>query len=280
MSEQLDALKDEVIENLDPKYELVYVDYRDRLTDDQVRALVRSDWDDLWESLSDWESESRETAAAEIAYEVTKAVIRGWEARDERDYDDLWDEFRFTPQYDAVMEAIKDRDDGEWLHQLCRQTPAVLMRSLIVDEDHGWSFQPLTPSEVIKAYVECAEPGTVLKRNKHNLDLVRGILNESSPEHSVLLGMIVYAVDVEAIYLLSYDTEYVDVINPHLYLGNPFAGSGWCDGPCKGTFRIKREDLRTDRDAFGYGWDEVAGVVTSYYEAEIRAVPGEKKETA
>jgi hypothetical protein len=120
----------------------------------------------------------------------------------------------------------------------------------------------------------CAEEGSVIKRNHHNLKVVKDTLLECSPEYSVLLGMIVYAADVGDLYDLG-DTEYVEVTDPYLYLGNPFAGTGWVgDEPLKGTIRIKRSDLTTDSGAFGYGWNDVTGGVTvSAYEATVTAVP-------
>ena len=268
----MEVLAAEVEKRLEKGYELVYVDYNDQLSTEQVAALARNDMEGLFTSrFEDFESESRHMSAMEISMEVAKEVIRDWEAEHDEDLGEVLDDWEASDERDDIIDTIKDRDTSNPLKELAHRTGRVLMRSIIVHEDDAWSRQQVKPTEVINAYVECAEEGTVFKRNKHNLQLVRGILNECSPEHSTLLGMIVYAVDVGDLYDLP-NCEYVDIINPHLYLGNPFMGDGFCDGPIDGIIRVKREDMRTDRDAFGYGWDEVAGVVTSYYDVEIKPV--------
>lgn len=273
MTAQLDALRDAIIANLDDTYELVYVDRGDELGDDQVAAIVRGDFEALWEMNWEWEADSRHAGARYEAEDEAKAIIREWERRDERDYDDLYDEFECSEQWDEVLDEIKWRDRSDPYRDLARSTGLVLCRTLIVGEDESWSFNAdLTPIEVMTDAGIAPTP--------HNHKAIKDALVECSPEYSVLMGSLIYALDVGDIYDLPGDSDAeIEIVNPHLWIGNPFAGSGYCtDEPLEATFRIKRSELQTDKDAWGYGWDEVAGVYTRAYEAEVR--PVEKKEQA
>jgi hypothetical protein len=258
-------LKAKMIELMDPEYDLIYVAYDDKFTDEQVAALVRGDWDTFWGSFEPWEGDARWQGVTYHMKDLGNDAQRALEAETGKDLAGLYDDFEHTDLWDEVRFVMEERESGDWIKSLASHTGRVLMRSIIVNEDDGWAFEKVTPTEVLKAYG--------LKRNKHNVALAREILRECSPEYSVLLGMIVYAVDVADVYNMPMDTEYVDIIDPFLYLGNPFAGSGYCDGPAKGTIRIERAQFQTDKDCFGYAWNEVAGVYTSAYEVEFKPVP-------
>jgi hypothetical protein len=80
-------------------------------------------------------------------------------------------------------------------------------------------------------------------------------------------------VDLEAVANLP-ACRMVELRNPHVWLGNPFAGSGWCSEEAfTGTLTVDRADLQTDDDAFGYSWNEVVGGTSpSDFSCEIAAV--------
>lgn len=259
-------LKAKMLELMDPAYDLIYVAYDDKLTDEQVASLMRGDWTTFWESFELFEGDSRWEGVKYHMGDLGKEAEKALEAETGKDLSGLYEDFEHSDAWDEVRFTMEERGSGDWIKELAGHTGKVLCRSIVVNEDDAWSFQRVTPSEVLKAYG--------LKRNKHNLDLMRGVLNECSPEFSVLLGMLVYAVDVGDVYDMPGETEYVDIVDPHVYLGNPFAGSGYCDGPFKGTIRIPRESFQTDKDCFGYSWGEVTGgVTTSAYEVEFKPVP-------
>lgn len=271
------ALTRQCLAELDEKYYLVYIDRGDELGRDQVAALARGDFETLWESITDWEGEARHRSASESVNDLVEGIAQRWERTFDVDSADLVAEWESTDDDERLREVIYDRDQSDVIGDLARNTSRVLMRTVVKGEDDCWyggAWPNLTPTDVITGLRDAAEPGTVLKRNKHNVDVVRSVLNEAFHTNAYLMGMLVYAVDPTELHDLGGNAEYVDIVNPYLYLGNYYMGDGWCsDKPLQGVFRVKREDVRTDRDAPGYGWDEVAGVVTSYYEAEIRPVP-------
>jgi hypothetical protein len=260
--------------NLSERYTLLYIDQGDRLSTDQCDALARQDWSALDDSFMEWESDAKTTGAESVAEDVVRDALRDVVA-DEDGFvspsalDDALSEFRYTNEWDTLREVIYERDDSNALRDLARNTPAILMRSLVVHEDDAWSFSDPTPADIVSGFLSQLESGSVFPINEHNERVIRDTLVEVTPESSVVLGMIVYAVD--PVDLVDITSTHVDVVNPYLYLGNPFAGTGFVsEEPLDATFRFERDDLRTDRDSFGYSWTEIAGPVVSAFTAEIR----------
>lgn len=240
---------EQLIAELRPSYELIYVDYRDQLSDEQVAHLVRGDFERLWESLEEFEWQARADGAANVARDILEDA--GISPDDFQDYSEL-------------IEAIEERDSSDWVRQLARQTPDVLLRINVIDEDHAYSFEGVEPKRVL---ADVSLPTT-----NENQRIMGEMLAECSPEFSVLFGYWIVGADVEALYDLSSEAD-VEIENPYLYLGNPFAGSGFIsEEPLQGTISVKRSELRTDRDAFGYAVDEVyGGLSASSFECTLRA---------
>jgi hypothetical protein len=308
-------LRDDTIAQLREGYHLVDIDYNDKLMDSQVDALVAGDFESLHDSVDENLRDHRWEGANYYIADEVHDVIAGWRAidriaqlhaahdvgepagrgaitadldEDEFDcegawqgYDDLWDSFEHTAEYEAVREAISERDNSNPARDLAHATPAVLMRHVVANEDTAL-YGNFTVTAVIKWMREHAEEGTVFKRNAHNIKVVQEVMAESMHSQAWSMGMLVYATDPGDLYDMPYDTEWVEIVNPYLYLGNYYQGDGYCsDEPLDAVFRVKRADLRTDRGAPGYGWNQVAGVYTSAYECEVRAVPvPEKKGSA
>lgn len=280
---------DEIIKRLQPKYDLVYVDQRDELSDSQVAALVRGDeWiDESWE----WESDQRYESAKYIIDDLASDVIREWDAETDADLAFVVDAFKHdAEEWDRVRFEIEERDTGNWVEQLIRTSPRVLLRVNVLDEDHAYSYEDVKPRRVLK---DIGMPAT-----RANVETVDRTLAECSPEFSVLLGYWIVGADLDDIYELPMpdltDHEHcvemgrcwqdrdpcpalegnIEIVNPYLYLGNPFSGSGFIsERPIEGVVTVKREDLRTDKDAFGYPVDEIyGGLRASDFEATIRPV--------
>lgn len=285
-----ERLRDDIIAQLKDEYDLCYVAYDDRLSDTQIAALVRGDWETFDEDNWEWFADNRRDGATHESKDEIASVVKDWEEHDrvktyvdagevtdwaegDYPYDQLADAFEYTEEWHEVIGSIQDRDISNPYRDLAHQSGTILMRQVIAGEDAAL-YGNHTPTAVIEWLKESAEEGTVLKRNKHNLDVVRSVIAESMHSLGYSMGMLVYAMDVGDLYDMPYDTEWVEIINPFLYIGNYYQGDGYCsEQPLHATFRVKRADLRTDKDAPGYGWNEVAGVYTSAYECKVRAVP-------
>jgi hypothetical protein len=153
--------------------------------------------------------------------------------------------------------------------ELAGQTSDVLLRIPIaaLDEDHAYFHEPVTAADALTRLDIAA--------SEHNLAVVQYALDNADPEFSLLMGYWIVGASVSDLYQLPTDDDVmVEITNPHLYLGNPFAGSGFItEQPVHTTVRVRRHELRTDKDAFGYSVDEVyGGLSVSDFTATLTAV--------
>lgn len=244
-------LADEIITRLEESYDLVYVDYRDQLSASQVSALVRGD--DWLEESWEWESDSRYEGAKHVIAELADGVVREWSAGVAADLGFLLAALKESHEWDRVRLAIEERATGRWVRQLVGQTPSVLLRINVLDEDHAYAFERVSTRRVLR--------DIGMRASRANIEAVRYVLANAPPEYGVLLGYWIVGADVAAIHDLSSDPETeIEIVDPYLYLGNPFTGSGFIsERALDGVARVKRGDLRSDRDAFGYPVDEIYG---------------------
>lgn len=259
---------DLLISRLDDKYDLIYIDRGDQLTDEQVAAMVAGDTEKLWDSISEWESDARWYGIKYVIGELVSDLRREYE--DDEDALEAIDEFNDGGEdRDHVCDEIAQRDSGQWFTDLVNATPDVLLRICCIDEDHAFAFQPVDPPQVLGLL-------DGIEMTDENLKVVADALLECSPEFSVLMGYWVVGADLGEINNLPVgDGERVQITNPYLYLGNPFAGSGWIsEEPLIGTVTVDRDDLRTDKGAFGWSLDEVyGGLSASRFSATLTPVP-------
>lgn len=262
MTRNLESLRDEIIADLKPTYSLIYISQGDSLTEKQIAMVVSGDTDEMWEENWEWESDSRRAGAEYEADSCTEDIITSWCRQDDADYSELKDDWRSSNERDEVIENIQDRDDGTWARDLANASGRVLCRVTVIDEDDSLSYQQVDPGRLAERLG--------LEITPENLSVLGEIVDNASPEFSVAMGSLVFAVDVGTLYDLPYDCKVLEITDPHFWLGNPFAGSGWAE-KVTGTFTIQREDLQTDKDNFGYGWAATCGGVhTPAFESEIR----------
>lgn len=262
------ALADAIIEDLDEKIDLIYVDYRDQLTDEQIAAIVRNDLEKLWESLEEWESENRWQGAKYVIEQGRDAVIQRWEREDDEDYSQIASDFDGSDEEERVREEINERESGEWMKALVRQSGDVLLRIPIdaLDEDRAYSYEPVEATDVLKRLG--------FEATDDNVKTMSYALANASPEFSTLMGYWIVGADVEDLYKLEVDENgFVAIENPHLYLGNPFMGDGFItEEALTGTAYVRRSDLQTDKSAFGYSVNSIyGGLNASQFEAKVRA---------
>lgn len=241
-----------VAEDLKGSYDLIYIDYRDGLSEEQAGFIVAGDYERLWESFESWEPDSRADGVQ-------------WEIDELCGHLSVEDQRLFGLIADDVRLEIGNRDSGAWVRELIRNTPDPLLRVPAVSEDDAGK-------------VDRDDPGTVLDivgfaRTEANLEAVAKVLRETPSD--VLMGYWIFRVDLEHIYALR-DEDDILVVNPHLVMGNPFTGAYTCDiQRLEGAVVVPRADLRTDKDAFGYSCHEVYGGLGGDFDSEIRVIEKE-----
>jgi hypothetical protein len=260
-----------IIADLSDTYDLVYVQQGDRFTTEQVSMIVRGDWESLWSSTDEWEDDQRTQAVDAIVKEALETVINRWEREDDADYSDVSDSFTESIESEQeVRDSVYVRDTSNWATELANASGTVLLRIPIeaIDEDHSYFHETVSPADVLSRLG--------MTDSEHNVATIGYVLDNADPEYSLLMGYWVVGATVSDLFALPADVPDlpVTITDPHLYLGNPFAGSGFVsEEPIRGTVTIKRSELRTDSDAFGYSLDKVyGGLNPSDFEARIQPV--------
>lgn len=260
-----------VTEELPDRQSLVFLERGMTLSPDFVNALVRGSnpWETPGgESLTEWAETAQWETASYSVDELARDIVRRWEREDGEGHDGLLDEWNVSDARDDALHLLCERDDARWLDELINGFGRVLLRVGIesMNEDADLGFKPMTHA----AFLDLLG----FEHTPENLAAAAEVVDNASPEYSVAMGYAVVGVELSAICALPAEGGKVEIRNPHIWLGNPFMGSGWCgDDPFTGTLTVDRAALRTDADAFGQSWDKVVGgAYASSYAAEIAAV--------
>ena len=259
-SRTLEDVRDAVIAAMDPKYDLIYVDYRDSLTDEQAAAVVRGDYESLWESTSEWEGDSLWEGAKYVMEELTKQVFSEWHAATETDEQDEWVsglevDWEHSNEWFEAMQSLTERDSGDWVLDLIRNTSDLYLR-VCVGEDMYLSGDLDSDVETVMANISLTDTPALR-------EVVRNILPEVGEGYVVPFVFGSGSVgDIHDLPMPWEPDNDVTLTGGSLLLENVYMGSGWNDDLPEGTsITVKRDELRTDEDAPGYSWDDVCGLV-------------------
>ena len=108
-------------DEFDVDYDLIYVDYDDRLRDEQIDSFLSGDHQAIDEQLDDVFYDARDEAAQSRATQIAEQL--GLE----------WDDLSVEAQ-DELREFVEQCDTSEPLPQLAKNTPPQLMRAPIHDD--------------------------------------------------------------------------------------------------------------------------------------------------
>lgn len=243
------VIEADIFSSMSDKYDLVYIQYDDKLTDEQVELLAQGELYELYDGMeSEWLGDSRCMSAEYEASELVKDVLVKWYQR----YDEgTIDAIKDSLDMDEIEDMIRDRDSSDPLKDLIGNTPATLMRINM-------------PFEELIEHVSQVTKALGIKKSKENKKALKAALNEA---YRPFLISLVFAVEPSSLLSLG---EEVTVTNPFVWL-HTGSGDGYVtDEPIQAEITVKRKFLHTDKEAPGYGWEETTGVVTKYYMAEIR----------
>jgi hypothetical protein len=253
----LEWLEQEHLDRLDDKYDLIFVDYRDGWDSDQVALIASGNLEALWDTTLDWECEARWEGTQYEMGELRDEIER---AHPELDLSDLFEDFRDTIHDERVRVEIQDRDEGTWVKQLTSHTTDPLLRYTLLGEDDCWSFEEVSVDHFL---VKVGLPDT-----PKNRDAAAEVIANASPEYSVGMVSVLFVASLDLLMETGED-ELLTITDPHLWLGNPFAGSGWEAG-FEGELTVRRGDVRTDKDAWGWSWTDVAGSDPSFFDTDVK----------
>lgn len=254
------------VRNGDEKFDLIFVDRDDKLSDSDMGLYLAGEFSELDESI--WES------YADHRYDHLEEDMRKAFEEAGIDESELNDE-----QRDAMREVISDKDTSDPLPDLLRNSGDKLMRVSIATPEPGYQ----------SGHTEGVGEARVARISELLTD--KG-MDVTSPEAQEAIGELVdngpwdwhEAVDLDVIYYAdprestvwngdageacSRDLSFTD---PHVLLIDRMNGSGH-EVKIPGTVKVTatpdkpvRLDAAKDN---GYGWDDVAGVYHSGYRCE------------
>lgn len=262
----LETLRDAMLARLSESYDLIYVDYRDGLTDEQAQSLIAGDAESLYESMDTWLSDASYDGARYELDELRREVIAEWEREDDEDYTVLADEFVHSDEEDEVRWVIQDRDGSNPIRDLAGQTRPQYIR-VRIGEDFVLAGEDMDEDvETVMANADLPDAPEVRA-------LVRSIIPEAGTGRH-LTPFLFASVDMREVYDLPLDREAeVTITGGSLLLEDGWNGAGWNDDLPEGfQITVKRGDLRHDEDAWGYSWNDVCGLVTGAWPASLAPV--------
>ncbi|MBQ1048466.1 hypothetical protein KBX50_08305 [Micromonospora sp. C51] len=233
--EQAQALYEATVAALNERYELVYVDYRDQLSDRDVQDLLNGDADTVYDRFDEgWLSENRSHGAT---YEVEQITTE-----EERN---LLEEHG---RLDDLRLEIENRDESDPVRDMWRNTPHTLMTVKLDHDVPDYTLRPDDEFDEILAEIANAA-GIDLDGNR---DALTDLLANASYGGQLLL---IWHGDAED----AIGATKATWTDPHLLILNSFNGSGF-DAQVKGavTRDLKPGDITVDKVRAGYSWHQTA----------------------
>ncbi|MET4144129.1 hypothetical protein [Arthrobacter sp. UYCo732] len=266
---------------------LRFVDYDDRLTQEQMSMILAGQWVDAENDVDDnFADNAYEEATTTARTEIDEAVEEG---RFDREWDDL-----DPDEQDEARRAVEERDDSDPIKDLLRNTPDQLLRTSLGRpaerlseprwssghrlDDGGFAARHSAVSGLLKDSGMDVDSPEVR-------DAIDELVNEGPYDwhEGVQLDVLWYGGIDDAVptpRTESPETEgrkVLDFAKPHVLLIDKWNGSGHdvvVPAAMKRTLtRVGYDEEEApqtgraylDSDAGGYGWDSVAGVYKPAY---------------
>ena len=216
--------------------DLVYVDYRDGFSPEQVERLIRGAYDD---HTDDWIGHAQWEAATELARELLA----------EHDLDPDDDEL-FDPLYFRILDA----DTSNPYRDLMRNTDHMLFRFSPREDDMAWLDSELEDPAATRAALgldPAFEPvvGAILPE-------IAGYRAEGGGWFGATF---VFRADPHDLWWDIDPQGTIVVSDPFLWLTNPYSGNGMGKVAKGLTVTLPMPEVHVDQFAWGYGADDVFG---------------------
>ena len=249
---------EEVIESR--TFELVYVDHRDELNDEQIDMYLADDEIGLDDSIWEWVADQR----AERAVSELDDIIR------ELDLDDLEVTCRQdldTSDEDNLRSMIEERDESDPIADLVRNTPNQLFRVTIARPDRAWYIMRDEEYNKAAAWVAGQLYGVgvpLLPAARFARDLLNECGDWIHDGHT--LDVIWYG-DIKTAKKAGVGDKLTFQAGANILLLDRVNGSGHDDAIVFPVTIPITEDNRPhlDRTGGGYGWEAVAGTYNPAY---------------
>lgn len=222
------------IADLVPEHErdLVYIDYRDELSPEQVEEIIHEGWS---ESVDEWASDAAHRAAWELAGEVL-----------ERNPGLLMDR-------DDLTEEIRELDTSNPTKDLLGNTGMTLFRYSPGEDDDGAAHLDFELEDPIMACEALGLGPAFMPAVAAILPEIEGYRAEGGGWFTATFVFSANPADLIG------KGERVTIHDPFLWLCNPWAGNGWGEVAEGCTITLPIADIHVDKFAWGYSAHDVFG---------------------
>lgn len=255
---------DEAIKSLPEKSDLVYVDYRDQLREDQISAILEGDMDKAIDSfMEEWISDQQHSSIMELLKDNLPDEAK-----------EHFDEVVSSDEFERFQSECWERDSSTPFDDLARNTPGVMIRYYL-DHDVPDYTMVDTPDEFEEAAREIAKAaGIDYKTNEKN---IKSLIANASYGGSLV---VLHRSDIEDVMKVM-DGGTVIFTDPEVLIYDGFNGSGHQES-LTGTITVTIDDDHPMmHDTGRMSWsDGIAGIVHSCAETSAEFTPKKKEATA
>lgn len=238
-------LAEKTVKELHPYgLELVYIDYEDRLSDEQLALLARGDVEGFHYDLMDQTIDAENEATM---FYVNEALnhIESQHGLDLSHNDDM---------IEALQEAVWSQNTQDLPMELARMTmDRINFMVPVIDEDNANFGAERSPEELIDALK--------LEQTKENKEFANTLISESYSD----LGMCWLVFDLSALQaydlalgLQRGDTAKFEILSPVVCYGNPFTGAYSAEQLYGVTRTYSSGEVMLD-GSWGYGLNQTYG---------------------
>lgn len=268
--------------------ELIYVHYDEHLSKDQISSILAGDWAGAEDLAHEAYEEQAHARSREEAEELINAAFNAGTFHSE------WDELDWEDQ-DEAAEAIREKDTSDPIAQLLRNTPDQLMRTRLgVPGERLTDPKAWLGSHLDNGGSEARSTAIMGILKDHGADVNAPGVSEAVEElidngpwdwHEGVRLELIFTAPVEDMAATPREggeevqRKQLTFTAPRVLLIDSVNGSGHevsipttvtkvLDQPEEDSSEVPIEGrVSLDKDAGGYSWDDVAGVVTGYYKS-------------
>ena len=282
----LEKFNKAIIEDLEKEFphgvDLIYVDYRDELNDEDIELLLSGQEDKVYENI--WEHSEVGFQSIDQAEEILQDVLskRGI------------DKTSLPHEYlEPAKDKILDMDTSDPVRDLKRNTPAKLMRNQLIsskvwyDDDELYEkinddtdYEKMIDERVNFIESQLRSKGVINNDlSREDRDAIKLMVYQGPPSwhEGVTLDAIWFG-EIDEVALSNPDETRV-VTTSHsganIVLLDPWNGSGDEAQILSSNLNLtftKDNPATLDSQTNGYGWDEIAGLVHSAYRTDFNDV--------
>lgn len=243
-----------VVERENRKFNLVYIDYRDSLTGDQVREYLDTGYVDSFYD-TEWFYESRWEGLSYVADDL----LREFDVTDNDGNEVTFYDLIPTDSGDDLRDCIEDRDESDTVQDLISNTGPRLFRVPLGAYVEAQGMTDYDPTELALDIAQDAD----LDPSAENLKALAGILAEQGYYGGEVVALV--RADIETMRALKVNGG--TIVDPEIWIYDGFNGTCFGD-TITGLVEVAHGEVELDEGP--YSIDGICGLYHVAFQADVR----------